>query len=195
MDRKKDKIETYLKKIVKDAGGSIIEAKLSSYYNINGHVVRVSDHIGANSSGNMSIIIPGFCKRQNEYIVHAHNTGEISIVDYERLKEICRSFVYMSGVFNSMVQTKFEFEVEVKERFDAVQEEKGVNAELERLRKMSTKFNGLLEAHKRLKKEKSVNPDYKDYILGVPKSIFTEGQLTCIQSTVTNVLKKHMAAK
>ena len=199
MDRKKDKIEMYLKKIVTEANGTIIEARHSSYYNINGKILRVSDHIGANSSGNMSVIIPGYSCRKDDYIIHAHQGGEITIVDYERLKEICRSFVYMAAVFNSMIQTKFEFEVEVKERFDAVQEEKGVNAELERLRKKQTDFEKLLGKFKKLKQdyktlqqEKMSNNDYKDYILGAPVSIFTEGQLTCIRSTVTNVLKKQM---
>ena len=102
MKRNVDKIEKYLKKIVSNANGSIIEAKRSSYYNVNGHIIRVSDHIGANSSGNMSIVIPGFNCRKNDYIIHAHNTGEISVVDYERLKAICRSFVYMSSIFNSI---------------------------------------------------------------------------------------------
>ena len=35
MERNADKIEKYLKKIVLDANGSIIEAKRSSYYNVN----------------------------------------------------------------------------------------------------------------------------------------------------------------
>jgi hypothetical protein len=198
MERKTDKIENYLKKIVLDANGSIIEAKRSSYYNVNGHIIRVSDHIGANSSGNMSIVIPGFNCRKNDYIIHAHNTGEISIVDYERLKEICRSFVYMSSVFNSMVQTKFDFEVEAKEKFNAIQEQTNINKELDDLRKIKAKYEKLVKnvrSAKNVKADEVINNDVKDYILGVPVDVFSAGQLTCIRSTVMNVLKKRAAVQ
>jgi hypothetical protein len=198
MERKTDKIENYLKKIVLDANDSIIEAKRSSYYNVNGHIIRVSDHIGTNSSGNMSIVIPGFNCRKNDYIIHAHNTGEISIVDYERLKEICRSFVYMSSVFNSMVQTKFDFEVETKEKFNAIQEQTNINKELDDLRKIKAKYEKLVKnvrSAKNVKADEVINNDVKDYILGVPVDVFSAGQLTCIRSTVMNVLKKRAAVQ
>ena len=200
MERNADKIEKYLKKIVLDANGSIIEAKRSSYYNVNGHIIRVSDHIGANSSGNMSIIIPRFNCRKNDYIIRAHNTREISVVDYERLKEICRSFVYMSSIFNSMVQSKFDFEVEAKEKFDAVQEQTKINKELEDLRKIKSKYEKLevltnVRRQKNVKAGDAINYDVKDYILGVPVDVFSAGQLNCIRSTVMNVMKKRAAAQ
>jgi hypothetical protein len=178
MTRKIDKVETYFKKLVKNAGGEIIEANLSSYYNINGHVIRISNHIGKTSSGNMSVIIPNNNKEHGQYVIHVHATGEITVLDYPKVKELLRSFIYIGSVFNSIVQDEFTFERD--------REIVSVQKELDELRQFKEKQKEIIE-----KGEK----DMKNYILGVPVSIFTSGQLNCIRSTVANVVRKSIAGK
>jgi hypothetical protein len=48
---------------------------------------------------------------------------------------------------------------------------------------------------KNVKADEVINNDVKDYILGVPVDVFSAGQLTCIRSTVMNVLKKRAAVQ
>lgn len=196
MLREKDKLEIYLTKLVSAEGGSVIEARHSSYYNLRGNVLRISDHIGKNSSGNLSIIIPGHApNKRTDYIVHAHSSGEISILDYEKVKELARTFVWLASTFNDMLQPDFKFEIEAKEKFEKVLEEKGITKEMERLKKIEERFNKMLPKYKELKEHSKtlddVQKDIRDYIFGVHKSIFTEGQLASIMNTVTNVAKKH----
>lgn len=109
--RQKDKAEKYIEKLLKQFNGviqsSIVECEKSRYYNVNGHILRVSDHIGAQSSGNMSIIIQrfnGLNKQANQYILHAHKEGSISVVTYEQLKKIIYSFICCSSFVDMVMQ-------------------------------------------------------------------------------------------
>ena len=97
-----------------------------------------------------------------------------------------------------MVQSKFDFKVEAKEKFDAVQEQTKINKELENLRKIKSKYEKLandVRSVKNVKADEVINNDVKDYILGVPVDVFSAGQLNCIRSTVMNVMKKRAAAQ
>ena len=218
MERKIDKIEKYLKKLMKDNGGSALEARLSSYYSYGGRIIRVSDHIGANSSGKLSIIIPKFRNGQNKdnYIINNHETGDISLLNYEETKELCRSFIYMASMF-SAVKSPVEMELEKRDKFneaDAVKQLKGQIAELKKIADSKTewheKYKELcvhlknMSAKQKARKDKAVSADadpgntltiddinLKDAILGVPTDLFTPGQILCITSTCNSVLKKH----
>ena len=60
-----DKLDKYLKTLCKKYNGNFIgleDGKSSAYYSINGRVIRVSDHIGKNSSGNIHFIITNTAK-------------------------------------------------------------------------------------------------------------------------------------
>ena len=48
-------------------------------------MVRVSDHIGLNSSGNMNIIVTS-----NQYLVWNKTTGDIDSVSYEDIKVLLK---------------------------------------------------------------------------------------------------------
>lgn len=220
MERKLDKIEKYLKKLMKDYGGNSLEARFSSYYSYGGRIIRVSDHIGANSSGKLSIIIPKFRNGQNKdnYIINNHETGDISLLNYEETKELCRSFIYMASMF-SAVKSPVETELEKRDKFNEADAVKQLKEEIASLKKIANNKTEWHEKYKELcihlknmsakQKERKVKADtepgvpapgntltiddinLKDAILGVPTDLFTPGQILCITSTCNSVLKKH----
>lgn len=175
-----DKIEKYAAKLMKEYKGEVVESEKSRYFNIKGRILRISDHIGSNSSGNISIIIPDFSDK-NEYIVHAHSSGSISIASYEQVKDIVRSFVYMSSFMTEILQPSFVFEIERRDKFDASKVCKNYEDEIARLKKIEGKYNIL-------KKVGNIESN-DDTVLGVPSSAFTEGQLKAIKATVDSVLR------
>lgn len=100
--RPKDKIEKYLDRLIKKHDGLLIESERSRYYSVKGRVLRISDHVGKNSTGNLSIIFDS--SDQGHYIVHGHASGNISVLNYEQVKEFVRSFVRTSYLFTDISQ-------------------------------------------------------------------------------------------
>lgn len=75
-----NKIDKYLRRFAYKIETS--ETKESRYYTIGDLIVRVSNHIGKNSSGNISIIID-----RNNYILYVPSTNKVSLVkENEELK-------------------------------------------------------------------------------------------------------------
>lgn len=66
---------------------NFVESNRSRYYNINNHILRISDHIGMSSSGLFSIVIKG-----NQYILHHPNSGSVEILNYEGVKAFVKVF-------------------------------------------------------------------------------------------------------
>ena len=95
--RSKNKIEKYLDKLIKKHNGVLVESEKSRYYSVRGRILRVSDHVGINSSGNVSILIDN--SDQGHYIIHGHTSGNISVLNYEQTKEFVRSFVQCSFIY------------------------------------------------------------------------------------------------
>ena len=91
-----DKLNKYLHRLISHNKGEVIYSQRSTYYHISGRVIRVSDHIGRNSDGSISIIYDA--SGSDRYIVHAHCSGMISIVDYESLKKLIKSFVILPAI-------------------------------------------------------------------------------------------------
>ena len=202
MERKIDKIEKYIKMMCKKFGGSWVEARLSSYYNMNGRILRVSDHIGTNSSGNISIIIPKYRHSEDMYFIHAHNTGDLSIVNYEEVKNIIHTFVYMSAMFSAITQKNFQTEFEKNEALIGSQEIVQLKEEVKKLKKFEKKYNGLKEKYDEQKQKLKdvingaidVNQlivETTDTVLGVPKEYFEPGQIKIIEQTAKKVRTKH----
>jgi hypothetical protein len=203
MDREVDKVEKYIKLMCKKFGGEFVEARLSSYYNVNGRILRVSDHIGANSSGNMSIIIPSYRTEKELYMVHAHATGALSIVSYEELKNIIHSFFYMSSIFNTVNQPNFQLELEKKDKFEASDKYNVMTQELKRLKEIEKKYTRLKEKVKTQNEASTalaaateqpqpqpIIVEGADCILGVPRNYFEKGQLKVIAATAAKVATK-----
>lgn len=104
--RPKDKIEKYLDRLIKKHNGLLVESERSRYYSVKGRVLRVSDHVGKTSDGNLSIIFDS--SDQGHYIVHGHTSGNISVLNYEQVKEFVRSFIRTSYLFTDISQTASE---------------------------------------------------------------------------------------
>lgn len=179
--RQKDKIEKYIDKLIKEYKNcSVVEGEKSRYYTINGRTLRVSDHIGANSSGNMSIIVPNF-KVSDTYIVHAHTSGAISSLDYEKVKEVIRSFFYMSSIMLELVQEGIKIEVEKIDRFNEDEKIKELKEENACLKKYELIAKTKLSS-------KNVN---EETILGLPISLFEQKHLDVINNIVSKIKKTH----
>lgn len=106
--RPKDKIEKYLTSLVKKHNGNYLETKYSRYFSLNGRVIRVSDHIGKNSSGVISIIIT----EDNDYLLHIHSTNKIRTISYSDLKKLCKSFDFLSTMWCDLATDNFKFVVD-----------------------------------------------------------------------------------
>ena len=179
--RAKDKVEKYVDKLIKQYSGcEVYEGEKSRYYTINGRTLRISDHIGSNSSGNMSIIIPNF-KMSDVYIVHAHTSGAISTVDYEKVKEIIRSFFYMSSIMLELVQESVKVEIEKVDRFNQTEATKKLKEENEKLKR----YESIAKA-----KMKGDGTD-DGTILGLPKNLFEEKHISTITAIINKVKKTH----
>lgn len=87
-----NKIDKYLRRFAYKIETS--ESKQSRYYTIGELVVRVSDHIGKNSDGNISIIID----REN-YILYVPTTNKVSLIPYEDCKALIKGIVLHASLF------------------------------------------------------------------------------------------------
>lgn len=83
------KICNYIKK----CGGILTsQTERSKYFILNSKVLRVSDHIGKNSDGNIQIIIS-----KNNYLLYNRSNGEIIVATYEDIKCFIRNFIIING--------------------------------------------------------------------------------------------------
>lgn len=93
-----DRVHRYAKKY---CDGKIVDSQNSEskYYHFNSgkFILRISNHIGKNSSGNVSIIID-----KNGYMLHNHSTGAIQIITWEEIKTFIRALATLSSINISM---------------------------------------------------------------------------------------------
>lgn len=87
-----NKIDKYLRRFAYKIVTS--ESKQSRYYTIGELIVRVSDHIGRNSDGDISIIID----REN-YILYVPTTNKVSLISYEDCKALIKGIVLHASLF------------------------------------------------------------------------------------------------
>ena len=114
-----DKLHKYAEKycdgeVIKSAQGN------SYYYHFNNgkFILRISDHVGRNSDGKISIIID-----KNGYLLHNHNTGAIYIETYENIKKIIQSLAVFSEVNIKMdiINNDLKNEMNtIKQQYDSV---------------------------------------------------------------------------
>ena len=178
--RKADKIEKYALKLAGMYGRDVIESDKSRYFNVQGRILRTSDHIGSCSSGTVSIIIPEFSEK-DEYIIHAHTSGSITIASYEQTKEVVRSFFFVSSIFNEIVQQNYTFEMDKRDKFNKDAECQRYKAELERLKDIEAKYT-------KLKSMTKCKTD-TETIMGLPLDVFSEGQLKSVTMMVDSIMR------
>lgn len=101
-----EKIERFITKIAEEYGATIEKSNRSRYFKFNDRVLRLSNHIGKNSSGAISIIVPyGTSNEEELFILHVHSTGNIQTVTLSQLKEFIRTFALISDFLEPMVNT------------------------------------------------------------------------------------------
>lgn len=88
-----DKIDKYLKRFT----SNIEYGTRSRYYTLPTGIVRVSDHVGRNSTAVISIIITN----KNDYILHKHSSGELSNISYNDLKKLVKSLAEYGSLFSN----------------------------------------------------------------------------------------------
>lgn len=84
--RPKDKLEKYIERYIKRSDFETNESDHSRYYHFNGRVVRVSDHIGTSSDGDLQVILDS--ADRGHYIVYAAVTRQISVLTYKEVKQM-----------------------------------------------------------------------------------------------------------
>lgn len=87
-----NKIDKYLRRFAYKIVTS--ESKQSRYYTIGELIVRVSDHIGRNSDGNISIIID-----RGNYILYVPTTNKVSLIPYEDCKALIKGIALHASPF------------------------------------------------------------------------------------------------
>lgn len=89
MDKIHKYAERYADEVITSTNGN------SRYYHFNGSkfILRISDHIGRNSDGKVSIIID-----KNGYLMHNHTTGSVYIETYENIKAFIKSLSTLSSM-------------------------------------------------------------------------------------------------
>lgn len=101
-----DKLERYITKIADEYGATIEKSPRSRYFKFNDRVLRLSNHIGKNSSGAISIIVPyGTTSKDNVFILHVHSTGNIQTLNMQQVKEFIRTFAIVSDFLEPLINT------------------------------------------------------------------------------------------
>ena len=100
-----EKVERYITKIAQDYGASIEKSNRSTYFKFNDRVLRLSNHIGKNSSGAISIIIPYGTTENDAFILHVHSTGNIQTLNISQLKEFIRTFALVSDFLEPIINS------------------------------------------------------------------------------------------
>ena len=168
-----DKIERYVELLAKKYDNCELSFGLKSrYYTIGNKILRISDHVSSASDAYLSIIVPSFSTGGN-YVLHAHNGGQISVVDYEKAKEIVRSFFYLSSIFVTTIEDRSE---NISDKGEIANERHNAGK--------------LIKELTDLEKYKKKSDSRTKTVLGVPIGMFTKGQLKSIQSFVNQVENK-----
>lgn len=161
-----DKLHKYAKKYCN--GEVIISTQGNSYYyhfNNGKFILRISDHIGRNSDGKVSIIID-----KNGYLLHNHNTGSVYIETYENIKAFIRSLAVFTEV-NMKMETSNKSEIgELKnEAHSLKQKVESLSKKNEKLGETNTRLNNENVAYKsQVKAMKKENEFLREQILRFP---------------------------
>lgn len=161
------KIRRYITRQLKKNLLGVHDSKISqsSYYFFKGLKVRVSNHIGYSMSNNADISIITDSQDTDNFMVHSIAAGEITIVNYNQLKEILRTLAILPP---------FKYK----------------NAELvTQMEGKQVKSNNLIviPTHQPCRVS-SIKVQEKDaFIFGYPISMFKPNQLTTIANIIASL--------
>ena len=132
IDIKTHKIHKYLK----NKCDEMLSAKRSNYYRFGSNIIRLSDHIGRNSSGSHSIIID----RRGGYMIHTHSNGNIVLMNYEEVKRFISTLALIQDIA-PQTQNAWENEIINKQELKDVKEKIKKISDLEQQLEMAKKVN------------------------------------------------------
>lgn len=161
------KIRRYITRQLKKNLLGVHDSKISqsSYYFFKGFKVRVSDHIGRITCNNADISIIVDSQDADNFMVHSIEGGEITIVDYNQLKQILKTLAILPP---------FKYK----------------NTELvAKMEDKQIKSNNLIviPTHQPCKVS-SIKVQEKDaFIFGYPISMFKPNQLTTIANIIASL--------
>lgn len=161
------KIRRYITRQLKKSLLGVHDSKISqsSYYFFKGLKVRVSDHIGHHMPGNADISIIVDSQDTGNFMVHSIEGGEITIVDYNQLKQILKALAILPP---------FKYK----------------NAELAtQMEGKQTKGNNLIviPTHKPCKVDYIKVQEKDAFIFGYPISMFKPNQLTTVANIIASL--------
>ena len=116
-----EKIEKYITKVAEDYKATIEKSNRSIYFKFNDRVLRLSNHIGKNSSGAISIIVPNRTPtEQEQYIVHIHSTGNLQTFTFPQVKEFVRTFALISDFLEPVLNMAAVANVQLPSQKDSI---------------------------------------------------------------------------
>lgn len=147
-----NKIDKYLRRFAYKIVTS--ESKQSRYYTIGELIVRVSDHIGRNSDGNISIIID-----RGNYILYVPTTNKVSLIPYEDCKALIKGIALHASLFltgdpqfqKSLIEENRALEMQVQTL------KRELNVLLAKLEQGASQFKALLRDYTTFFKKESDN--------------------------------------
>ena len=95
---KETKLERWLTRYAKAKKIGCNKSKKSTYYTMNHRILRVSNHVGLHSDGDLSIVQDSH--DSEHFLVHAVKTGEISVLTYEEVKTLIKGISLLPAVMH-----------------------------------------------------------------------------------------------
>ena len=83
-----------LHKYAKKNCTNCISSTNSQYYHFGSYKLRISDHIGKNSEGDVHIIIT----KDDKYVTYNIHDQTLNVIDYEKAKKVVQSLKVMNEV-------------------------------------------------------------------------------------------------
>lgn len=106
LSNKMDKLDRFAKKFA----DNVNITQRSRYYQFGNWVIRISDHLSQSSDFTISIITLTI-HSLGMYVIHNKETNTVSIVEYEDLKTLVKSFRILAG--NKLTPAKLRSTVQI----------------------------------------------------------------------------------
>ena len=112
-----DKLQRYFLSQVRDRDKDVIRSRStkSMYFNFEGHIVRISDHLPSDFSRFETSII--WTSDPDRYVLLRHKNGQVETISYAKAKAIAQSLSFLAPTLFSEPTNKATFVTE-KEFYD-----------------------------------------------------------------------------
>lgn len=122
----------------------VIKTKKSNYYKFGDHVLRVSNHIGANSSGSFSIIVD----KKDNYMLHSHTSGIITTISYDQVKDFIKGMAIHEDLSIKSSQNENNWAIKETEQLSLIEENRALKAEIAELKKANGHLGNIIGGYR-----------------------------------------------